>query len=119
MTTIFSRAQKTKGIGNITSVSIPRSDVKTTSRPQPEQPKQVQKSFKKVEKKVAAVVKDGLSGNVQLDIPKLRDEFDMEKMEVDFEIEKYLQHKKQEFLEATDILHKIMEGTDEVRFFSA
>ena len=77
MTTIFSRAQKTKAFNNLTSVSIPKSDGRTSGRVQKEKQKQTKQSFKNVERKVAAVVKDGLSGNIKLNFPKLREEFDM------------------------------------------
>lgn len=51
-------------------------------------------SFKSVERKVAAVVKDGFSGSGQLNIFKLREEHEMELLGVDFEAEKSL-HERQ------------------------
>lgn len=72
--------------------------------------------FKAAEKKVAAVVKEGVSSTNQLNLPKLREEYEMEQLAIEFELEKELEKRRTSYEKALRELNLLVEGNDEMHF---
>ena len=122
--TLLSRVDNKKRLPRADSKKVPSSGLTNRSQPKSrrrssikmKEDPQRRNEFKAAEKKVAAVVKEGVSSTNQLNLPKLREEYEMEQLAIEFELEKELEKRRTSYEKALRELNLLVEGNDEMHF---